>query len=240
MHSLAIDVGNARIKVGYFQHHQLVLTKGLPDYEALLAFADYYTLDAVILATVVPLPDAVSERLRGIAPLWRLSKALKLPLHLAYQTPETLGQDRLAGAIGASTLFPGQPCLAIDIGSCITYDFVSADGIFTGGSISPGLQMRLRAMAYYTAALPLVAYAWDQVPPLTGRSTQAAMLSGAVRGVLNEMEGFIAEYLQAEPDLQVVLSGGNAAFFASNLKRSIFAEPHLVLKGLHQILLFNA
>lgn len=241
MYTLAIDIGNSRIKAGHFRQEQLVKVDTFTAYTALgQAVSGGAGPDAIILAAVVPVPEWVKEHLGEVAALWELNPGLSLPIGYAYNTPETLGHDRLAAAAASWALFPQQPSLVIDCGSCITYDYISPEGVFEGGSISPGLQMRLTAMGTFTAALPAVELNEQEDVPLTGKSTRGALLSGAFYGVLREMEGFIQAYQQQQPQLRTVLSGGHAAFFESNLKTAIFAEPHLVLKGLNQILLFNA
>lgn len=241
MYTLAIDIGNARIKAGHFRQEQLIKVDTFTAYDALertVSGAD--RPDAIMLAAVAPVPERTKQCLGRVGELWELNPGLPLPIGYAYDTPETLGHDRLAAAAASWAIFPQQPSLVVDCGSCITYDYVSPQGVFEGGSISPGLQMRLTAMGTLTAALPTVELHEQEAVPLTGKSTRGALLSGAFYGVLREIEGFVQAYQQRQPDLRTVLSGGSAAFFESNLKTAIFVEPHLVLKGLNQILLFNA
>jgi type III pantothenate kinase len=143
--------------------------------------------------------------------------------------------------VGAAGLFPAQNCLVLDLGTCITADFVSADGTFQGGLISPGLRMRFQAMHTFTARLPLL----DQLPdagnwpPLTARSTQEAMLSGAMNGMALELTGIIDEYTNQHADLRVIVCGGDGPLFINRLKPGIFAVPELVLQGLNRILLMH-
>jgi type III pantothenate kinase len=194
----------------------------------------------MILGEVGAVPDEAKEALSEVAPLWEAQPGMEKGIQLAYKSPDTLGADRLAAAVGAWCIFIEKPVLVIDIGSCITYDYISASGVYCGGSISPGLQMRLRAMGTFTAGLPTVSPPAVHEPPLTGATTQEALLSGAFHGTRQEIDGFIETYQKQFPALQVVLTGGDARLFESNLKSAIFAEPHLVLKGLNQMLLMNA
>ncbi|RYF69442.1 MAG: type III pantothenate kinase, partial [Cytophagaceae bacterium] len=173
---------------------------------------------------------------------WLLfSPDLPIPIRNAYETPRTLGADRLAAAVGAASLFPAQNCLILDLGTCITADFVSADGTFQGGLISPGLRMRLQAMHTFTARLPMLdnvpgAEAW---PPLTASNTREAMLSGAMNGMALELAGIIEEYTNRYTDLRVIVCGGDGPLFINRLKPGIFAVPELVLQGLNRIMLTN-
>ncbi|MEZ4902933.1 MAG: type III pantothenate kinase [Spirosomataceae bacterium] len=172
----------------------------------------------------------------------QLSPTLPLPIQKNYDTPATLGADRLAAAVGAKVLFPNDHCLVIDMGTCVTYDWVSAAATFEGGIISPGLRMRFQAMHTFTKRLPLIEVMPQATllwPSLLGKSTQTAMESGAFNGLLAEMEGFIQRYQQERGECQVLLCGGDGPLFENSLKSRIFAAPNLVLIGLNRILQYN-
>lgn len=162
---------------------------------------------------------------------------LKLPVTIMYRPPESLGKDRLAAVCGAVRLYPDQDMLIIGIGTCITYDFVNAKSCYLGGSISPGLDMRLKAMHAFTARLPLVESRLDV--GLTAKDTVASLQSGAVWGIQSELAGIIGLYLSKYPDIQVILCGGGAKFYKNRLKKTIFALPNLVTLGLNGILILN-
>jgi type III pantothenate kinase len=166
-----------------------------------------------------------------------LSHTTPLPIKIIYGTPETLGRDRIASACGAASLFPKQNLLVIDAGTCITYNMVLAAGIFIGGNIAPGLQMRLTAMHEHTAKLPLVQPDWPQVQ--IGDSTEHAMQLGAALGMVFEIEGMVRHTKDAFGTVSVVMTGGDAPFLASRLENQIFVEPELVVTGLFKILAFN-
>jgi len=158
-------------------------------------------------------------------------------VHNQYKTPQTLGLDRLAAVIGANKLYPGKGSLVIDAGTAITYDWVDAAGNYFGGSISPGLNMRYKALNYYTGKLPLIS-ADTGFDTGYGDDTQTAIRSGVQNGIKYELTGFIESYKKDEPELNIILSGGDSIFFDTLLKNSIFApyvknEPYLVLKGLN-------
>lgn len=241
MSHLVIDVGNSQTKAAIFDDHKLVKTDILkyPDTEHVLSFFNGYNIQHSIISSVNDdihnLEDALAQRTNYI----RFSAELNNSIDNRYKTPGTLGLDRLAGIVGAKTLYPGVDCLVIDAGTCITYDAIDKNCIYTGGSISPGLKMRFKAMHTFTARLPLVELA-DFVG-LEGYDTVTSMLSGVVNGTLSEMKGFIENYRSRYTDLQIILCGGDANFFDTRLKSSIFAhtlktEPDLVLIGLNEVI----
>lgn len=153
-----------------------------------------------------------------------------------YDTPETLGADRLAAAVGAASLLPGVDLLVADIGTASTFDLVSAAGEYLGGNISPGPGMRLRALNHYTARLPLVHGHGNNIPPV-GRNTVDALRSGAMRGVVAELL-YYSNYGRSR---RIVLSGGWAPEIAALLPSDIEPTivPHLVNIGLNHILHSN-
>jgi type III pantothenate kinase len=164
-------------------------------------------------------------------------------LRNAYATPQTLGADRLAGAVGAAYLRPGQPTLILDAGTALKLDLVTADGTYHGGSIAPGLRMRLRALHTFTGRLPLI-----ELPDpaalvqLIGDSTASSMLSGVLNGAAAEVTGLVADYRQRYPGLGLVLTGGDAPYLQPHLAPAlglIFVVPELVLVGLDRILRHN-
>lgn len=160
-----------------------------------------------------------------------------LPFRNAYQTPQTLGKDRLAAIAGAHALYPGQNALAIDAGTCIKYDLIDAAGVYHGGNIAPGLHMRLRAMHEQTARLPLVDLKMPEL--FFGTSTQTALQNGALRGAVLEIQGFIQLFARHRASLQVTLTGGDAEFLIPFLPGPTI-EPSLVLIGLNHILNHNS
>ena len=168
-----------------------------------------------------------------------MSHTTALPFTLEYQSPDTLGKDRIAAVAGAQAQFPNQNTLVIDAGTCVTYDFLTAEGVYLGGAISPGVQLRLRAMNHYTNKLPLLN--WDGIkrPQSVGNTTINSMLSGAVNGLVLEMRGFVERYEKQYKALKIVITGGDSNFFVKELKNGIFADPNLVLKGLNEILIYN-
>lgn len=190
--------------------------------------------DVICMSSVASEDMQTEERLRSVCRRFvKVDASVRMPLVIDYDTPETLGADRIAAALGASLLFPGQDCLIFDFGTAITVDYVSADGRFTGGNISPGLSMRLEAMHGHTSRLPLVTPA-DPVR-MYGRSTVEAVSNGAVLGIMFEVERYIA----SNPGCRIIFTGGDSLFFAKKLKSSIFVICNLVLTGLSKMALLN-
>lgn len=232
-----MDIGNTRGKVAFFEKNRLL---------AVHEFLDE-TLATQILQAGGPIHiivSNVSNRFRGPLPVevkgqyLALTPELPIPLRLDYETPQTLGADRIAAACGAAARFPGENCLVIDLGTCINYELVTSDRVYRGGAISPGVQMRFLAMHQQTARLPLA----EPIPKaaLIGQSTITCLQSGVLNGVVAELTGMIARYeMQCSGKLHVILCGGDAQLFENQLKPPIFVAPNLVLEGLNSILEHN-
>ena len=236
---LCIDAGNTRTKLAVFRNNEIVYRRvyrsvRVSDLRSLFL---RFEIQTSIISSVRKTPAAIVRYLRSRGKLIQLGSRTILPLKNRYQTPETLGNDRLAIAAGIAKLFKGKNVLAIDLGTCIKYDFVNSRNEYLGGSISPGLTMRFRALHKYTSRLPLITP--DATRSFIGRSTRESILTGVQNGILNEVKGFIGSYKKEYGSVKVVLSGGDADRFAGQLKLPIFAASDLVLTGLHEILLKN-
>lgn len=241
MSNLVIDIGNSRTKLAIFDNRKLIKSEvcsGLEENQ-LRTYIKQYSIQQSIISSVKEEVDVLADILAESTAYIRFSAETTAGIKLHYKTPKSLGLDRLAGVIGARALYPQRNCLVIDSGTCITYDAVDREGVYHGGSISPGLHMRLRAMHEFTGRLPVVE--WSDFDGLYGNDTATSMLSGVVNGTLAEVAGFIEKYRIHYPDLQVILCGGDSIFFDSRLKSSIFAhtlktEPELVLIGLNEVI----
>jgi type III pantothenate kinase len=233
---LVVDVGNTRVKVALFRGGRLV-RRGWIDEDpgsAVHHFLQGTVPDAIALGAVGPVPNGLEDALQRIVPVHRITGAALAPVRSAYGSPLTLGVDRLANAVGGHRMFPGRPVLVIDLGSCITCDLVDASGTYLGGSISPGLHMRARALHAYSAALPMVEV--TAVPQRMGTDTRSSLLSGLYYGVRDELRAAVDAFTEPHPGLAVVLTGGDAPRMMGGLKSGIFADPSLTLHGLHAIL----
>ena len=235
--NLTADIGNTQIKIGLFEKDELkeVFVNG----EGLDEILNKVKIQHAIISKTGS-NEEVQYKLkeRKINTLF-LSHKSKLPLHILYKTPETLGADRIAGSVAVNSFFPEQNVLKIDFGTCITYDFVNEKNQYLGGAISPGMMMRFKALHNYTAKLPLIDPMQFHSFELTGTDTSTSILSGVINGIKEEVEGIIKQYNQRFGDLKVVVTGGDAGLFATVVETEIFARPYLVLEGLNRILNYN-
>lgn len=235
--NLVLDIGNTSIKAGWFSNarllHYQVFNGDFPagkwwEFNGAEPGSVFYcSVRKMDPAALSSLP--VSAR--------KLSHETHLPIRNLYQTPETLGPDRLANAVGGMVKFPGKIVVILDAGTCLKTDVVLAEGAYIGGAISPGLRMRYKALHSFTEKLPLL----EPVPdtPLTGSNTSESIHSGVLHGMKAEMEGIMDEYSKIYKDPVFLLTGGDHALFLSRLKSRIFAAPALTLEGLNAILLHN-
>ena len=162
-----------------------------------------------------------------------------LPIKLDYKTPETLGADRVADACGAAGLHRGEACLVIDAGTCITVDFIDAQGVYHGGAIMPGLKMNLQALHTFTAKLPLIDIEGVEKAPVLGRSTEESILAGTLGATLLALAGYVALYKEKAPGLRVLLTGGDAERLMALGANGWEHVPHLTLIGLNEIMIYN-
>jgi type III pantothenate kinase len=247
MTTLALDLGNTALKYGVFTQAGLQENGTLTVPSQLGELWQRFQPQHAILASVAadenaqPWLSQLSAVLSQVLPL--RPGFTPVPLAVAYATPHTLGADRLAGAVGASYLRPGQPTLVVDAGTALKLDLITADGTYQGGSIAPGLRMRLQALHTFTGRLPLLELPEPtEAVQLIGNSTSSSMLSGVLNGVVMEITGLVAEYQQRYPGLGLVLTGGDALQLQPRLGPAlglIFVIPELVLVGLDQILRYN-
>ena len=238
--NLIIDIGNTVAKIAVFKDKDIVeiFYDSNQTLECLSDICAKYVVEKAIVATVIDLNERVSAQLKSlpVSLLWLNEKTL-LPVENLYETPETLGYDRMAAVVGAYEQFPGKDILVIDAGTCITYEFIDAAGRYHGGNISPGVQMRFRALHEFTGRLPLVLREGRRLS--LGSDTDTAMREGVLKGMEYEISGYITAMKHKYPELLVFLTGGDDFSFDTNLKSIIFADRFLVLKGLNRILNYN-
>lgn len=235
---LIIDLGNSRQKAAVFSGDTLVFQKvSVSIYNSLIQIFQEYEIASAIISSVIDDFSDISNFVQSKCSLLILNGNTPVPVTNAYLTPETLGKDRLASVVAASKMFPGENVLVIDAGSCIKYDFIDASAVYHGGSISPGLNMRLNALHTFTGKLPLISL--SESNSLTGSNTQQSILSGVVNGAVAEVNGIIEQYNEKYPGLKVVLSGGDSEYLVNKLKSKIFAVTNIVLSGLKIILDYN-
>jgi type III pantothenate kinase len=236
--TLCLDFGNTRLKCAIFNKElaDVVVLAGetVSVVEELL---QKYKPSKTILSSVINHDPAIETLLSSKTKFHKLGAESKLPLSIPVGKPETVGADRLALCVAAVHLYPKQHNLVIGLGSCITYNFINKFSQFLGGSISPGMEMRFKAMHEYTALLPLVKATSNF--PLVGYDTKTNMLSGVILGMAREIDGIIDEYALKYSNFNVLLTGGDMGFFVPHLKKKIFADPYLIFKGLYAISEYN-
>ena len=237
---LIIDIGNTRIKAAVFNKTEMVqqFVFGTSDDLLKADLFKTYSIETCIVATVVNEIEEFLNQLRLKTDTLLFTDKSQLPIANLYKSKNTLGSDRLAAAVGGNFLFPNKNVLIIDAGTCIKYNFVTQNNEYLGGGISPGLQMRFKALHTFTSRLPMVEMD-EHFDNLVGRDTNESILMGAELGAVAEVDGIIDRYKSIYEDLTVVFTGGDINFFAKRLKNSIFADQNLILKGLNVILDYN-
>jgi len=240
--NLVIDIGNSRTKIALFNQNDLMFNVPIDhltvDHVKMLK-DEHPQLNKAILSSVKSYDEKLIHFLSGNFDFFlELNHLTELPIENLYETPETLGRDRLAAAIGANELFPDQNLLVIDAGTAITYDLVSEKNQFIGGNISPGLEMRFKALNHFTGKLPLIGYS-DEFQPI-GKNTIDAIRAGVQNGILYEMEQTIDLFNRNYQNLHIIMTGGDSNFFDRKLNYSIFVHFNLTLIGLNRILEYNA
>lgn len=233
--SLCFDFGNTRLKCAVFEGKELkeVLVLENDDTATVAAILDQYQPKKAILSSVINHHSGLETLLAERTGFHKLGHTSKLPFTTPVGKPETIGADRLAICAAAVDLFPNGHNLAIGLGTCITYNYINKSHEFLGGSISPGMTMRFRAMHEQTALLPMVEP--DHHFPLIGFDTKTNLQSGVIMGMAKEIDGIIDAYALKFNNFNVLLTGGDMAFFVPHLKNRIFADPYLIFKGLYAI-----
>ena len=245
--NLTIDNGNTSVKVAFFIGTQIVATNRFirRDSRLLERIISTYKPDTAIVCSTAS--SATSQRIEQLADercrrVLHLTHETPMPIRLGYRTPQTLGRDRIATAVGAWSIARrlDHTCdiLVIDAGTAITYDLVTANGCFVGGNIAPGLSLRFKALHEHTGRLPLVQPDGDT--PMVGYNTDTAIRSGVMLGLLGEVRSYIADLKLSHPNMMVFITGGDGKWLYTNLNdKNIIYSEHLAAEGLNRILLYN-
>ena len=233
--TICFDFGNTRLKAAIFENENFSEEIVLPNDET--ATIEKLLADQnpqkTILSSVIEHNPEIENVLSAKTAFHKLSHLTKANFTTPVGKPETIGADRLALSAAAVHFYPGKNNLVVALGSCITYNFINQNSEFIGGSISPGMEMRFKAMQVFTAKLPLVQKEWNF--PLIGYDTKTNMQSGVIAGITYEIDGFISEYAQKYSNFNAVLTGGDTSYFAGQLKNRIFADPYFLFKGLYAL-----
>lgn len=235
MKTLCLDFGNTRMKAAIFENGNLIDAFALngDGIDQIKGILQDHQPEKSILSSVIHHDPAINELLSSSTSFHLLNHLTKLSFTVPVGKPETVGADRLALSAAVVHFYPGKNNLVVGLGSCITYNFINKYNQFLGGSISPGLEMRFRAMHEQTALLPLIEKDWNF--PLVGYDTKTNLLSGVIMGMAKEIEGIVEEYEKKYSNFNVVLTGGDCTYFERLLKKKIFADPNLLYKGLYAI-----
>ncbi len=239
MAHLALDFGNTRIKAASFTEGEMGSVLTFESVQKLIENKDLILAHSrAIISSVTNDHLVFLQNFEKQITCVLFTSETPIPLTNKYKSSGTLGSDRLAASIGAYSIYPNQNVLTIDCGTCIKYNFVDKANNYLGGGISPGIELRFKALNDHTAKLPLLQID-NAFQKLIGETTHESILSGVLNGAVAEIDGIISSYQLIYPDLITVLTGGNGDFFAKRLKSSIFGHPNLVLKGLNQLLEFQ-
>ena len=237
--NLTIDQGNTFCKLAFFKQDEMIEFVKVENstLHELKNTIEKYSIDKAIISSVSDhtIIKRILEELN--IPLVLLSHRSNLPIAINYETPNTLGLDRIAAAVGAWKISPNTNNIIIDIGTCITYDICTVKNGFIGGNIAPGLDMRLTAMHHYTQKLPLLKR--QESNNRFGKNTHEAIQNGAELGIVAEINAHINTGISEYGRISAFLTGGDAPYFEKKIKNSIFAIPNLILVGLLEILKTN-
>lgn len=239
MRNITIDIGNSGIKYGIFEDSKLIYcnrTEGLATGRIVEDIATYKPSHSIVCSTIKPNADLNASLKQLHQDMMFFDYKTDIPILNLYKTPQTLGMDRLAAAIGAYNISKCDT-LIIDMGTAITYDFVTKRGEFLGGNISPGMEMRFKALHEHTSLLPLVSHEGHR--PQLGEDTESAIRCGVLDGMKYEIEGYIRKFSLKHSNLCVFFTGGDELYFEDEIKKRIFADKFIVLKGLNEVLTYN-
>ena len=240
--NLAIDIGNTLAKLAIIDGGQVVDFLKTEQIDTAYIEKLLKANPGIDAAVIVSSRDTDEELERFLEQrmkrFLRFDQNVPVPIVNRYATPGTLGADRLAAAVGANTIYPNSDILIVDFGTAITVDYVSGDGTYRGGAISPGMGMRFQALHRYTARLPLCRETAEE--RLYGTTTTSCIEQGVMNGIAFEIEGYIARFRRENADICIIFTGGAAKNFAKRIKNAIFADCELVFLGLNRILEFNA
>ncbi len=238
--NFVLDLGNTRAKAALFEGRTLTRSFLLesPAQDVKKIVAEHPDIKRSIISSVISHTKEITNVLQNKTLSVDFDSNTRLPFKITYSTPETLGKDRIAAVAGAMAMYPGKALLVIDAGTCMKYNFVNIKGEFEGGAISPGLDMRFRALNVFTDRLPHLSYEKD-FSDVIGSSTKGSILSGVQQGLVFELEGYVKRFKDKNKEGIVVGTGGNLSFLEDGLKNGIFAAPELILNGLNEILLHH-
>ena len=233
---LTLDIGNTRIKAAVFEGStfldSFVFIKSELEKNIENILKKYKKISDLVISSVSDVEKVAFRNFDEVVNIHFVSNKDPFPFENCYETPLTLGIDRLVLATGATLQFPNQHRLVIDAGTCVTYDFINEENKYLGGAISPGLRLRYEALHNFTSKLPLLSL--ENAENFIGNSTSKSIHSGVVNGLVYEIDGFIDEYKAKFSNFIIILTGGDSEFLAKRLKNTIFANSNFLLESLNQ------
>jgi type III pantothenate kinase len=238
--NLIVDIGNTNTKLAVYKGQMRVFSLRTKDLtcEELEKKLSGFRIERAIISSVKELPLFISELFSvNIPDVHFLSYKSKLPFKIEYETPATLGTDRIAAVAGAFLNFEGENVLVIDAGTAITFDFLQGNR-YKGGNISPGITMRFKALNKYTEKLPLLEKSSDFSSP--GRNTADAILAGVICGVTFEINEYIRTFKKERKKVKIIVTGGDGGFLKEKIAHKMYYMPDIVIDGLNYILEYNA
>lgn len=233
--NLVLEIGNTTTKFAIFEKENLIELVLFENEKIDLIKIKSMNFDKAIIAGSGKIDLKILDEINATEKII-FDKSFITNIKINYQTPNTLGQDRLINANYAATLFPNKNNLIIDVGTCITFTFINTKHELIGGSISPGLKLRAKSLNDYTENLPLISPNQDSTSKLIGQNTTESIESGVILGTILEIERRIEQYLAEYPDLSIIMTGGDTLFFENKIKYRIFANPSFTLQGLNYLL----
>jgi len=237
--NLIFDIGNTATKMAIYNGYEKITSFRTRQFscEKLQEILSLYKINKAIVSTVRDIPEFIIDIATLDIPfVYVLSHHTKLPFKNEYETPETLGADRIAAVAGAFYMYPGRNVLIIDAGSAVTYDYLSGK-TYKGGNISPGLSMRFKALHRFTKRLPHVSTTEKINSP--GKNTLEAITAGVINGLIYEINEYIRTFEEKNIDFMVLLTGGDSGYLKERLSYKVSYQPDLVLAGLNYILEYN-
>ncbi|MBC8296670.1 MAG: type III pantothenate kinase [Flavobacteriaceae bacterium] len=237
--NLALDIGNSFLKAGIFKNNNLInyYEFNREYYSNIKSILDKTPITHSIASNVSESNNKLIELLSNKTNLIKFNSSLKVPFKNCYQTKNTLGKDRIALVSNASKEYPKENVLLIDLGSCITFDFLNSKNEYLGGSISPGLSMRYKSLNSYTANLPLINP--KEIDYFIGRNTEDSIHSGIINGIVGELNSAIDKYKSQFKEIRIILTGGDSKFLFNRIKNSIFANSNFLILGLNFLIELN-
>ena len=237
--NLILDFGNTYKKMAVMSGGEIVYLTAQTHIglEEIVEIEAKFDIKNAVLSSVVGGTETIEQYLNGKHKFLKISEETKIPIQNAYKSKNTLGSDRLACAVAAYELFPNENVLILQLGTCLTSDFITKEGVYLGGSISSGMKMRFQALHHFSDKLPLINY--QNFHSVLGKSTEESILAGVICGIIAECNYIIDCYKERYDSVKIILTGGDAKTFENTIKNEIFALDNFVIHGLNAILRYN-